>query len=235
MSRIHMTDRLHAITRIAIETVYPKRCAGCRRRGVWVCGTCEAAVARFRPPWCVGCGVPTDRFRCACHDRPPTLSAVRSVGPYDGWLRDAVLLFKYQDEWSRVEHFAPALIDALVDVEAFDALVAVPLHPKRLRERGYNQSEVLANAVGRRLGKPCLRAIERVRATPHQARLGAAERPANVAGAFAPRRDVAVEGLSVVLVDDVVTTGSTLAECAAVLRTAGAREVRALTIARELG
>lgn len=225
---------LSAVARVAVETVYPKRCAGCRRRGVWVCAECDAVVARFQRPWCLGCGLPPDRYRCACPELPPNVTALRSVGPYAGWLRDAILLFKYHDEWARVEHLAPALSETLVDFGLFDALVAVPLHPKRLRERGYNQSEILANAIGRQLCRPCLRAVERTRATPQQARLGAAERQANVAGAFVCRQDVSVEGLSVVLVDDVITTGSTLGECASVLRRAGAREVRALTVAREL-
>lgn len=210
------------------------RCAGCRRRGVWVCQDCDAAIARFRQPWCLGCGLPVDRYRCACHELPPGVTAMRSVGPYSGWLRDAILAFKYQDEWARVEHLAPVMLDALVNSDPFDGLVAVPLHPKRLRERGYNQSAILADALGQQLGKPCLRAVERVRATPRQVGLGADERRSNVTGAFVARTDVSVEGLSVLLVDDVVTTGSTLGECATVLRAAGAREVRAVTLAREL-
>jgi ComF family protein len=178
--------------------------------------------------------MPTDRFRCLCDERPPQVTAMRAVGPYAGWLRDSILAFKYHDEWSRVEHLAPALIQVLADSEPFDGLVAVPLHPKRLRERGYNQSAVLANAIGKHFDRPCMRAVDRVRATPQQVRLAAAERKANVAGAFASRPDVSIVGYRLVLVDDVVTTGSTLGECATVLRAAGARDVRAVTLAREL-
>ncbi len=111
--------------------------------------------------------------------------------------------------------------------------VPVPLHRKRRRERGFNQAEALASALGRLTGRPVeKRALRRVADIPPQTTMGRAERMANVRGAFRVVRPERIRGRVVVLVDDVFTTGSTLGECARELRGAGAADVRALTVAR---
>lgn len=215
-----------------IETIYPRRCAGCGRRGRWVCPDCDAALSRFAPPWCARCGVPSDRWSCRCGELSPDVGSVRSVASYDGWLRRAIIAFKYEDEWARADHLADLLRGAVESLGSADGLVPVPLHPARLRQRGYNQSALLAERVGASLGLPTIPGLGRVRATTTQVGLGGVERQANVVGAFAadlPR----VVGLRLVLVDDVVTTGSTIGACAAALTEAGAREILVATLARE--
>ena len=121
-----------------------------------------------------------------------------------------------------------------MDLQPIDLLVPVPLHPSRLRYRGFNQSLLLAQYVGALLGVEVRDALERTRRTDAQASLGAEQRQANVAGAFAARPDAAVAGLSIVLVDDVITSGATLSACTGELRQAGAKSVSAVSIAREL-
>ena len=118
-------------------------------------------------------------------------------------------------------------------LEGAEALVPVPLHPRRQRERGFNQSELLAEALGRRarIGVAAA-ALVRRQDTRSQTGLSAAARRANVKGAFAVRRRASIAGRVVVLVDDVLTTGATASACAQALRAAGAREVRLLTAAR---
>lgn len=216
-----------------VEVAYPSCCAGCGRRGYWVCGECDAGLPRLAPPWCQRCGAPAGLDRCLCSGLPPSISVLRSVGRYDGWLRHAIVRFKYEEEWARADHLSEALVEQLVYWQDLDALVPVPLHPERLRRRGYNQSALLAEGAVQRLTVPVLSALRRVRATPHQVGLGADERRRNVEDAFAVLEGVELLGKRLVLVDDVVTTGSTLGACATALLAGGAREVRAVTLARE--
>jgi ComF family protein len=115
-----------------------------------------------------------------------------------------------------------------------DALIPVPLHAVRLRQRGFNQSLLLAQQAGDLLGREVKEALTRTRRTDAQVNLGSEQRAINVAGAFAVQPSLPVAGLSIVLIDDVITTGSTLSACAEALITAGATSVRAATLAREM-
>lgn len=207
-----------------------------------VCGACLAGLPVRKGPVCPCCGrflesagEPPPCGRCL--DRPPAYSRHRSAGRYDGALRDVLLLFKYG-------RLAPLGRDLAAFVErsgaagedlwgGLDAVLPVPLHRKRRRERGFNQSELVARSLARGRGLPVLgRCLVKTRATPPQTSLAAGERAANVRGAYAVRDPEKIRGRILILVDDVFTTGATLGECAAVLRTAGAREVRALTVAQ---
>jgi ComF family protein len=159
-----------------------------------------------------------------------------SLGPYEGPLRVAVHELKYRGRRRVAGRLAEAMAReagarGLFDVDA--VLVPVPLHPRRKRERGFNQAELLAAELGRRLGVPvAASALVRRACTPAQTGLSAAERRKNVAGAFAVRRRAQVVARVVVLVDDVVTTGATARACARALREAGAKDVRLLSAAR---
>jgi ComF family protein len=168
---------------------------------------------------------------------PGSLAGTRAVGPYAGWLRGAILAFKYDDEPDRAAHLAGMLAASAADLGSDCLVVPTPLHPSRHAERGYNQSALLAREMARIGGwaseEP---ALVRTRATAQQAKLGGSERRANVAGAFAlaPGFDhCRVQGRRVVLVDDVFTTGATAEACALVLLAAGAAEVFAAALARE--
>jgi ComF family protein len=224
---------LGALGSVLVEVIYPRRCAGCARRGTWVCADCDAALPRLAPPWCERCGVPGGADVCRCATLPPALGAVRSAAPFDGWLRRAVHAFKYQDERARADHLGDLLAWVVAGLGPVDGLAPVPLHPSRQRRRGYNQSALLAERVGAVLGVPVLPALDRVRATAQQVGLGGADRERNVAGAFAANA-TRCGGLRLVLIDDVVTTGSTLGACAVALAEAGAVAVAAATLAREL-
>lgn len=164
------------------------------------------------------------------------MDAARAAGPYAGWLRAAIQAFKFEDESDRAGHLAGLLAAAVADAGPFDLAVPVPLHPSRLRERGYNQSALLAAGVARAVGADAADALVRIRATSQQAKLDAAARRANVAGAFAVAPGLAPDALvgrTVLLIDDVATTGSTAGACAAVLVAAGAARVVLGTLARD--
>ena len=231
--RLNLRPAWSATRAALVDIIYPRRCAGCGRRGRWVCEACDAALPRFAAPWCDRCGVPESVGPCRCAALPSAIDAARAAAPFEGWLREAIIGFKYGEEWSRAEHLATVLLPVLEECGGFDAVVPVPLHHSRLRQRGYNQSALLAHHVGEALGIPVRELLVRQRATPRQVGLDAAQRVANVAGAFAVPYDADVEGWRLVLIDDVVTTGSTLAACAAALRRGGADEVWAATLARE--
>src|SRR5262249_49487887 len=121
-ARSQEASRKRTIAEFAIDLVYPKRCAGCGARGSWLCPRCDAELLRFSPPWCSKCGIPTDRLQCACDSMPANLQRVRSVGPYEGWLRRAVIQFKYHGEWARAELLGQALGVVAADLYPIDGI-----------------------------------------------------------------------------------------------------------------
>ena len=163
------------------------------------------------------------------------IDRAQAAGPYDGALRAIIHSIKYEGRRSLARPLAAIMRSKCPSIlEGAQMVVPVPLHPSRRRERGFNQARDLA--LG--LGLPVVSAIRRVRATESQIGLPAAQRQLNMRNAFAPSRAPwrtrSIRGSVAVLVDDVSTTGSTLEECARVLRELGAREVRAITAARAL-
>ena len=207
-----------------------------------VCLSCARVLdAPTRSPVCDTCWARIGRFVTPAADLGPlstTLSHVRAVGPFDDVLRDVIHGLKFQGRRTLAARLGPLLREAAGDllVDA-DAVVPVPLHPWRQWRRTYNQADLLAATLGR----PVCHALRRRRATPPQTALDRHARQANVRHAFAlggwtpgaaGRARRQVEGRTLVLVDDVLTTGATLDACARVLLDAGADEVRAITVAR---
>ncbi len=154
----------------------------------------------------------------------------------EGVVRDSILRFKYNREM----YFGPHLVDWLqvsarrwIDWREVDAIVPVPLHPRKQRQREFNQAEYLAKALGKSLNIPVAkRSLRRVKDTPTQTKLSAEDRARNMRGAFVVRNESVFKGKRLVLLDDVFTTGATLDSCAKVLRGAGAQNVIALAVAR---
>jgi competence protein ComFC len=207
-----------------------------------VCRACLAKLNPRRGPRCPRCGLflessGEDHLCARCLETPPDLSLQRSCGVYGGVLKDVILLFKYRKyaPLSRpLARYAEACLASETRLwEGADLLVPVPLHPARRRERGFNQARLLARELaGLRGMKVVDGCLVKVRNAPPQAGLRAIEREKNVVSAYAVRRAARVRGKTLILVDDVTTTGSTLRECARVLVEAGAKEVRAITLAQ---
>jgi len=206
------------------------------------CGRCAGRIRFVVSPVCPGCGVPhaaegaPDHLCGTCLGEGLPPARCRSMGVYEGVLLESIHAFKYGGNLALGEHLGRMMARhayPLFSFAAFSLLVPVPLHPRRLRERGFNQCVVLARQVARGHGLPLeLRALRRVVDTESLTGLTRGERRSNLRKAFACPRPASVEGRSVLLVDDVATTGSTLAECARALLAAGARSVGALTLAR---
>lgn len=218
-----------------LDLIFPPRCVGCRKPGVWFCADCLAQVQPIPPPTCRICDEPlahSDLCR-ACRRSPLHIDGIRCVSLHQGALRQAIHGLKYRHQRDLVAPLAGLLRDYLAAHPLpADVLVPVPLHPDRLRERGFNQSALLAQAIARD-DLPVLEGcLVRQRPTQVQMTLGHEERKRNVAGAFACQDD-RLRGRKVLLIDDVCTTGSTLEACSLTLREAGAASVWALTLARE--
>ncbi|MBM3295041.1 MAG: ComF family protein [Candidatus Aminicenantes bacterium] len=238
---------LARLLRLADVAFFPSFCRSCglllERPGErLLCRDCLGRIVPHRAPRCPVCG----RFfegeggghPCgACLGHPPPFSLHRSAGRYGAVLKDAILLLKYRGGRPLARDLAAFAWEALRREDGLwekaEVLVPVPLHRRRLRERGFNQSALLARAIGRAAGIPVeTRALKKVRPTPAQTSLEHGQRRTNVRGAFAVARPERVRGRVVVVIDDVFTTGATLRECAAELRKAGAGEVRAATVAQ---
>ena len=171
---------------------------------------------------------------CACGSTPAELDQIRSVGPFDGWFRGAVIQCKYHGEWARTAALGPLLAEICDSLRPFDALVPVPLHRSRLRQRGFNQSLLLAREAAKSLHVPVEEVLVRIQRTDPQVHLSAAERRRNLMETMAVRPGSRIEGRTFVLIDDVVTTGSTLNACAAALKNGAALSIKAATVCREV-
>jgi competence protein ComFC len=231
----------------AVGLVYPRNCQACRvplldtEVGV-VCRSCLATAKPIEPPFCDRCALPfagaiDGPFVCGyCADLKFHFRRVVAACRAEGVVRDCIHRFKYNREMYYERHLVDWLLPVAqraINWQEVDALIPVPLHPRKRRSREFNQAEALADAVGRTFKVPVKkRQLRRVKETVTQTALGAAERRQNLREAFLVRRAGEIDGQRLVLVDDVFTTGATLDNCAKVLREAGAKDVIALTVAR---
>ena len=221
-----------------LDLLFPRRCAGCEEEGSFLCARCEETLPRLTAPYCRLCAQPlaSGDVCSRCRETPlPGLEGIRAPYLMEGLARDCVHRLKYQDFRALAEVLGGLLSEYLAELRLpAGVVVPVPLHPRRLRARGYNQSALLAREMGRRMGIPVAEgALRRSRAAPPQARsANLEERSRNVEGSFTVR-DASVSGRAVLLIDDVCTTGSTLAACAVALKAAGAVSVWAAAVARE--
>jgi len=231
------------------DLVFPPRCLSCggdleEGASIAICEGCRAGIGYIRSPLCIVCGEPfasdveKDHVCGSCLTSPPPFAAARSLGRFDGALMAMIHRLKYREQ-SRLASPLGYLM-ASGDYPGFrigeaSLVMPVPLHLQRLRQRGFNQSLLMAGTVGKRYGIPVdARSLRRPVASEPQVTLGRKERERNVRGVFAVADGKRIRGKSILLVDDVYTTGSTLKECARVLLRAGAREVSVLTLARSV-
>ena len=202
------------------------------------------AVKPIRAPYCPRCGLPVpskdgEGYLCGpCLQEKRYFEAHRSSGLYEGALKEAIHTFKYRGVFSLVRLFGDLLqptLQTLGHGYPVDVMIPVPLHIRRLRERGFNQAFLLVKELNRRIGIPYEeRVLKKIKDTPVQISLKKQERKKNLTGAFQVTDTEALKGKSVVLVDDVYTTGATVNECSRALLKAGAERVAVLTVARAL-
>ena len=228
-----MRPALSRLISTGLDLLFPPRCCGCRKPGGFLCAECEATAPTLELPYCGKCGQPGAReATCAC--APLAVDGIRAPYLLDGAIREAIHELKYRN----LRAVAPRLGGLLSgwmekDPVPGDVLVPVPLHRRQLRSRGYNQSAMLAKEVSKRTGLAAAwDAVTRIRDSVPQVSLSSRlERARNVEGSF--RCVGNVRGARVILVDDVVTTGSTMSACVEALKSAGARSVWGIALARQ--
>lgn len=226
----------HSLWTDLLALLFPERCAGCGQVGSLFCDECRRKIEFVVPPLCPLCGYPSSENHLChrCQQSPLLIDGIRSVAFFEGPLRPAMHALKYRG----LRSAAVPLADLMIahwrrEPLPADVIVPVPLHRHRLRERGYNQSDLLAHDLGAAIGLPVRQdLLLRTKATPSQVKLDASERKKNVAGAFQSPKSEAVAGRRVLLIDDVCTTGATLESCSLALRQAGAQSVWAFTLGR---
>ena len=232
-----MLPRIAGLKTAALDLLFPRWCLGCGREGDYFCPACHQSLPFISPPVCERCGRPVAAGTLcpACAQTGAEIDGIRAPFLFDGLVRQAIHEFKYNN----LRDLAPDMACLLHEYLArsplpCDVLVPVPLHPRRLRQRGYNQSALVARELGRLGGMPVVEgSLVRCAYTPPQVRSASVdERRRQVAGAFACR-DHRLAGRKVILIDDVSTSGATLNAGAAALKSAGAASVWGLVIALE--
>ena len=230
--------RLNEVGGKLTDLLFPPRCVGCGIGGDFICATCRGGLPRLSPPFCSTCGRPLiqEESCSSCRRWKLDIDGIRSPFAFQGALRQAIHRFKYGGFKALALPLAQLLAQHLEDKPlAADVLVPVPLHPRRLRERGYNQSGLLAQELCRLVGLPVAEGtLFRHRNNRAQVKTpDSEERRSNVLGAF-DCRDDKLKGGRILLIDDVCTTGATLNSCAIALKKGGAGSIWGLALAREV-
>lgn len=237
MNNVPWSYRIHRLTWSGLDLLFPPVCGGCGKAGWRWCLDCQERVPRIGKPFCEKCGIPTKGNNTCekCIANPPVYRMMRSWAVFDSPVQNALHTMKYRRNIGLGEAFAVQMTEFFKSLGwSVDILIPVPLGRNRLKERGYNQVALVARPLAYAVGldyNPG--ALWKERETRSQVGLTVSQRRENVNGAY--RADArAVSHKSVVVMDDVATTGSTILACADALSSAGAKEVYAITIARAL-
>ncbi len=226
-----------------VDFLFPPICYGCDEeieQGL-ICDSCRLLLFTSELDVCGRCGRPClpDAGRCGCCDPPLALSRIRAVGVYGKPFLGLVQALKYQEKTALVPILGGALallVEQDSGLKQADRICPVPLHPARLRERGYNQASLLAKEVARITHIPFADLLVRKKNTPSQTKqMSSKGRFDNVRGAFGMKNGERLDGMRLILIDDVMTTGATLSAAAEELRKAGAAEVMGLVVAAAVG
>lgn len=216
-----------------LDVLLPPTCAACGAAGWPLCGECTDLIGVITPPWCERCGRPWEESLGSCADCPsPAVDRARAAFLYNGPVSRAIRGMKFSGWHALGRHLAGAMAQVADDVLPADVITWVPLSRRRRARRGFDQAQVIAEEVAALLHLPVRPLLRRTRDTRAQARKGGAERRRALRDAFVATWDPPGR---VILVDDVLTTGATVAACAEVLTRGGADRVAVLTAARSLG
>jgi ComF family protein len=233
--------------RALLDVLFPPLCLACKSPApdageILLCAACREKIFSIQSPLCSICGLPfhteqgMDHSCGGCITDPVAFTAARAAFVYDGTIKELIHRFKYG---KKVYVSGPLALQAsrclapFITASGAELIIPVPLHKQRLRQRGFNQAVLIAGVFAKAWRLPLSRNnLCRIRWTEPQIQLSFNDRSTNVRGAFAVNDPVQIKGRRLLLVDDVYTTGSTVAECAKILKKAGAGEIFVATIAR---
>lgn len=239
-----MWTRLCRALAASMDLLLPPACLLCGQllptgpEEQFFCRDCLAAMVPLQPGHCRCCVQPfqstiSNHLCGTCLKRPPSFSIVHAAGLYQGSLKEAVHKLKYRNQLTLAKPLGQLLGKSVAAAESFapDLIIPVPLHPSRLRQRGYNQALEVARPIAQQLAAPLVTTLlQRSRNTPQQQGLSAIERRSNLRNAFTLSSEA--QALRILLVDDVMTTGETVRECCRTLLAGGANEVQVAVVGR---
>ncbi len=228
------------------DLIYPRHCIACKAplwgqdRNQFLCSLCQQAIEWNKPPFCTLCSRPFNQNHSGkicptCRQSSYWFDQVWAATLYNGLTKRLIHLFKYHNKTSLRLTFADWIMrfssKNQIDFKRFDLLVPVPLHPTRQRERGYNQTQLIAERLAAQLNKNVsLKNLLRNRHTPSQALLNQKQRWTNISGAFTIKYPQEFENKNILICDDLFTTGATTSEIARILKESGARNVEVLAL-----
>lgn len=249
MNAIKNKDEWVNLIKGIFDLVLPRECVVCSSvikdsQNGFVCSECFSKIKIIEPPFCKGCGRPfisretlkySPEHLCArCREKAFSFHCARAVGVYEGTLKKLIHAYKFRKKRALGEYLSKIMIENLGDKFEqidFDTIIPVPLHKQRLRTREFDQSFLLAMKIGKHLNIPVLSdSLIRYRSTKPQLELKVKERLKNVKGAFRVREGEKIKGKSILLIDDVFTTGATINECSKILKKEGASRVDAFVL-----
>ncbi|OQX53930.1 MAG: hypothetical protein B5M48_02075 [Candidatus Omnitrophica bacterium 4484_213] len=218
---------LKIILKKSLDLIYPLNCVICKKKlnfddGSYLCSECYSKIIKNKPPFSV---------KCDCS--PVYFQRAWAVGKYTGIIKDLIHLFKYHRQQYLSKPLGKLMVDFIkinLNWQIINVLVPVPLHPRKLRQREFNQSELLAKEINKQISIPLANALIRIKQTSSQTILPPEKRLSNIAGAFKTREQKEVAQKSILLIDDVFTSGATANECARVLKQGGAKRVEVLAL-----
>lgn len=220
-----------------LDLVFPKYCVGCNKEGEWLCLNCHDQIIYVKSPVCLYCGrlTPIGQLCTRCRARSFLTGVIIAAHYEDGPLKEAIHTFKYDGVIDLKYDLGSILTEAIRarKIKKDFLVIPVPLHKSRRAERGYNQAELLADIISMEFAYPILKnKLIRTKQKPPQITLSKIERLNNLKGIFSWKGENQLKNKNIILVDDVFTTGSTLEECAKVLRLNGAKEIWGLVLAK---
>ena len=235
---------LHQSIESAITFLYPAQCKVCEEllgleSAPYICNSCWTDIEFIEPPWCEICGIPNAENLCeVCATNPPRYGKLRTIAIYEKSIQHAIHLFKFEKRISLCKPLSQLIVDCIpedINIIDYDYIIPVPIHKRRLRERGFNQSTMLLKGISKVVNLSVLDdVLIKQKNTSPQSSLDREARQTNIKGAFKLQDADKIRDKHILVFDDVFTTGATIREVVNVLWNADPREIDVLTLARTL-